>query len=78
VVDLIVRLSSTEDDAPFEAVSYRNVGESKSVIVVGAGPAGLFASLRLLKLGLKPILLERGTDVHQRKKDLASLVRTVW
>jgi len=76
VVDLIVRLSATEDDAPFEAVSYRNVGESKSVIVVGAGPAGLFASLRLLELGLKPILLERGTDVHQRKKDLASLVRT--
>lgn len=76
VVDLQLRLSSSGGDVPFEAVSYQNVGEAKSVIVVGAGPAGLFASLRLLELGLKPILLERGKDVHQRKKDLASLVRT--
>ncbi len=76
VVDLMVRISSQEDDAPFEGVSYQNVGDSKPVVVVGAGPAGLFASLRLLELGLKPILLERGADVHQRKKDLASLVRT--
>ena len=76
VVDLVVRLSSEADDAPFERVSYQNVGDSKPVIVVGAGPAGLFASLRLLEMGLKPILLERGADIHQRKKDLASLVRT--
>ena len=76
VGDLVVRLSSEADDAPFERVSYQNVGDSKPVIVVGAGPAGLFASLRLLEMGLKPILLERGADIHQRKKDLASLVRT--
>ncbi|ADY12857.1 HI0933 family protein [Sphaerochaeta globosa str. Buddy] len=76
VVDLQIRLSSSGEDVPFEEVTYQNVGEAKSVIVVGAGPAGLFASLRLLELGLKPVLLERGLDVHQRKKDLAGLVRT--
>lgn len=76
VVDLVVKLSSVPDEKPFEEVAYQQVGDGKPVIVVGAGPAGLFASLRLLEMGLKPILLERGSDVHQRKKDLASLIRT--
>jgi uncharacterized FAD-dependent dehydrogenase len=54
---------------------YPNVGNKQSVIVVGAGPAGLFASLRLIELGLKPILFERGKDVSERKKDLARISR---
>ncbi len=48
----------------------------KPVVIVGAGPAGLFAAFKLLERGFKPILLERGADVRQRKRDLAALLRT--
>ena len=48
----------------------------KKVIIVGAGPAGLFAALRALQLGMKPIIVERGKPVEERKKDIVSLVRT--
>lgn len=54
---------------------YRNVEDAGPVIVVGAGPAGMFAALKLLTLGLKPIVLERGKDVHARKYDMAALSR---
>lgn len=53
----------------------RSAQKEKSVIVVGAGPAGLFAALTLLQYGVKPILLERGKDVHARKYDIALLSR---
>ena len=46
------------------------------VIVVGAGPGGLFAALRLIELGLRPVVVERGKDVRERKKDLAQISRT--
>ncbi|MBS1777631.1 MAG: FAD-binding protein [Bacteroidetes bacterium] len=49
------------------------VGRSTPVVVVGAGPAGLFAALRLISLGLKPILIERGKDVRSRRRDLAAM-----
>ena len=66
-------------DEPFsnrslDTVQFRDVTNStKSVIIVGAGPAGLFAALQLLELGIKPILIERGKDVRARRRDLATL-----
>ena len=61
---------------PYVLPEYRNVTGAEPVIVVGAGPAGMFAALKLLTLGLKPIVLERGKDVHQRKFDMAKLSRS--
>lgn len=54
---------------------FKSVKDAPAVIVVGAGPAGLFASLRLIELGLKPILLERGKSVEERSKDMAMIAR---
>ncbi|RYE09195.1 MAG: FAD-binding protein, partial [Sphingobacteriaceae bacterium] len=54
-------------------VNYQNVSQKKSVLIVGAGPAGLFAALRCIELGLKPIILERGKNVKDRRRDLAVL-----
>ena len=54
---------------------YRNVSSAQEVIVVGAGPAGLFAALQLIELGLKPIVIERGKEVRGRRRDLKSINR---
>ncbi|MDP9048647.1 MAG: FAD-binding protein, partial [Bacteroidota bacterium] len=54
-------------------VKFPDVKEGKPVIIVGAGPAGLFAALQCIELGLKPIILERGKDVKQRRRDLAKI-----
>jgi len=62
-----------ESYIPYEIPEYKNVADAEPVIVVGAGPAGMFAALKLLTLGLKPIVLERGKNVHERKFDMASL-----
>lgn len=64
-----------EDDA-FVRTEYKDVSQCPEVIVVGEGPGGLFASLRLIELGLRPIVLERGKDVHERKKDMAMITKT--
>lgn len=60
---------------PYTIAEYLDVTDSPAVIVVGAGPAGMFAALKLLALGMKPIVLERGKDVHARKFDMAKLSR---
>jgi len=60
---------------PYEEVEYPNVEQGRPVIVVGAGPGGLYAALRLIERGMKPVVLERGKDVHSRKKDIALISR---
>ena len=77
-VNLKVRAYVNElpTDDEFDAVDYQDVSQRPQVIVVGAGPGGLFAALRLIELGYRPIVLERGKDVHERKKDLANISRT--
>ncbi|MBR5041841.1 MAG: FAD-binding protein [Bacteroidales bacterium] len=54
---------------------YKDVHDAPAILIVGAGPAGMFAALKLLTLGLKPVVLERGKDVHARKFDMARLSR---
>jgi hypothetical protein len=66
---------SPSDEYP--KFNYQNVSSKAEVIIVGAGPAGLFAALRLIELGIKPIILERGKDVSSRKRDVAQLNRNV-
>jgi hypothetical protein len=55
--------------------NYHYVGKKPSVLIIGSGPAGLFAALKLIELGLKPIILERGKEIGQRKIDIATLNR---
>ena len=65
-----------EEYEPYRIPEYRDVHNAPAVIVVGAGPAGMFAALKLINLGLRPVILERGKDVHRRKADMAVLSRT--
>ena len=62
-------------DDEYEHTIYNKVEGKPQVIVVGAGPGGLFAALRLIELGLRPVVIERGKDVRERKKDLAQISR---
>ena len=77
-VNLSVDLYINEEPPaePFARVDYPDVSHAPRVIIVGAGPAGLFAALRLIELGRRPVVLERGKDVHERRKDIAATART--
>ena len=72
-VRVFINEMPTHDE--YEQTTYNNVEGKPQVIVVGAGPGGLFAALRLIELGLRPIIVERGKDVRERKKDLALISR---
>lgn len=76
-INLTVRIYINEQpqDDLFIPISYGDVSDRRPAVVVGAGPAGLFAALRLIELGMRPIVLERGQDVHQRRKDIARISR---
>lgn len=76
-VNLTVRLYINElpTDDEYTETYYPMVDEGPEVIVVGAGPGGLFAALRLIELGCRPIVVERGKDVHTRKRDIARISR---
>ena len=73
---LRVYINEEPQDDAYARVLYNKVEKCQPVVVVGAGPGGLFAALRLIELGLKPIVVERGKDVHERKKDLSNITRT--
>ena len=77
-VNLTVRVYQNEmpEDDQYVRTDYPDVSQRRQVVVVGAGPGGLFAALRLIELGYRPIVLERGKDVHERKKDLALITKT--
>ena len=77
-VNLKVRayINEMPQEDEFTHTDYPDVSEKTSVIVVGEGPGGLFAALRLIELGFKPVILERGKDVHSRKVDMAQISRT--
>lgn len=71
-----VYINEFPQDDEYKHVEYGDVSSRPQVIVVGEGPGGLFASLRLIELGLRPVILERGKDVRERKKDLSQITRT--
>lgn len=77
VVNLTVRVFVREEPPAewYDPVVYRDVTGKLKAIVVGAGPGGLFAALRLIELGICPVVLERGKDVHSRRVDVARISR---
>ena len=79
VIYVNVKLRAFINELPtepeYQSIEYKAVAGGKPVIVVGAGPGGLFAALRLIELGLRPIVLERGKDVRARKRDIALISR---
>ena len=76
-VNLTIRVfvNETPSEEEFVRTDYPNVEGRPAVIVVGAGPGGLFAALKLIELGLRPIVVERGKNVRERKEDLARISR---
>ena len=76
-INLKVRCYINEEpqDDEYTHTEYRNVEGCPQAVVVGAGPGGLFAALRLIELGVRPIVVERGKSVHERRKDIAKISR---
>lgn len=74
-VKIQVFINEEPEDKEYITTEYHNVSGKPEVIVVGAGPGGLFAALRLIELGMRPIVIERGKNVRERKEDLAKISR---
>jgi len=75
-IKLRVYINEEPVDYAYAHTDYPDVSKAPQVIVVGAGPGGLFAALRLIELGFRPIVLERGKNVRERKQDLALITKT--
>ena len=76
-VNVLLRVFINEEPEGLEykSIEYKDVSNGKPVVIVGAGPGGLFAALRLIELGLRPVVIERGKNVRDRKKDIALISR---
>jgi len=76
-VNLKVKVYLQENfvEKPIEIPHYKDVSKATEVIIIGAGPAGLFAALKLIEKGIKPIVLERGKNVQERRRDLAAITK---
>ncbi|MCP9767673.1 FAD-binding protein [Lacihabitans sp. LS3-19] len=72
-LEIEVSLKKPFENATFNVYQYHKKSFSKTILIVGSGPAGLFAALRCLELGIKPIVLERGKDVRARRRDIAAI-----
>lgn len=70
-----VYINELPQDDEYQRVEYPDVSDAPLVIVVGAGPGGLFGALHLIELGYRPVIVERGKDVRERKKDMAAISR---
>jgi len=70
---ILAEVYINEAPAKLSPVKYKPVTSQKKVVVIGCGPAGMFAALRLIELGIKPVLFERGKDVQTRRKDLRNI-----
>jgi uncharacterized FAD-dependent dehydrogenase len=75
VLNVLVFIDEPIQVQPPISFLYKDVSNSKSCLIIGAGPAGLFAALQLIELGIKPIILERGKAVKERRRDLASITK---
>lgn len=74
ILKLLVIINE-ESNFPKSSYKYQDVSEKQEVVIIGSGPAGLFAALRLIELGYKPLILERGKNVQNRRRDIALLNR---
>jgi len=70
---VLVFVNEDFEEIPVTLPDYRDVSKQKEIIIIGAGPAGLFAALRCIELGKKPIVIERGKDVRARRRDLKAI-----
>jgi uncharacterized FAD-dependent dehydrogenase len=72
LIDVLDANDTSQNDIQFD---FKDVRNSEHVVIIGAGPAGLFAALKLIERGIKPIIIERGKDVKARRRDLAQITR---
>lgn len=76
-INLRIRVFFQEDEIMQDEIVryYQTVSDKKTVLIIGAGPAGLFAALKLIEKGIKPIIIERGKNVKERRRDLVKIFR---
>ena len=73
VFRILVDVYFDEKPEQKKSIIYKPIGDNKKVLIVGFGPGGMFAALRLIELGIKPIIIERGKDVQQRRRDIRAI-----